>query len=534
MKVKEDFAELTRREFLYLSGAGIAGMALAGIPDWGHCAEGKPKYGGRLRIGERYASPGLDAHRNQSFSEFQNYLLMYNALTIMGPLPQVRMYPDIAKSWEVSDNGRTFVFALREKVKFHHGKEMDSEDVKYSLDRVMDPKTKSPMAFQFRWIDSVKVIDKYHIKFTLKELFAPFLSTLTIQSCPIIPAGWEPTGMKPAPGTGPFMLKSFVPNETTELVRFDEYWEIDEKTGMRLPYLDSIFVKKIVEETVRWVSLRAGDLDYIQVPPRSIVVEELKKATPGVVTFLTQPVACIWIYFNVTKPPYDNKKVRQAIAYAIDKRELIKGAYWDLAQETNNQPFPSRSRMYVPIEDREYNPEKAKKLLAEAGYPNGFKTEFLQYPETTYVDGANVAVGQLKKIGIEATLKMIDRAPHRESLRKGEYSISFLGDSERIDPDAAYYMRLHSREIGMNNWSYYSNKKLDELLEKGRITWRWEDRVPIYQEVVKIIQEDLPILYLAKPINPIAYRDYVKGVEAGAATWFGYYGGGMKKVWLDK
>ena len=95
-------------------------------------------------------------------------------------------------------------------------------------------------------------------------------------------------------------------------------------------------------------------------------------------------------------------------------------------------------------------------------------------------------------------------------------------------------MRLHSSEIGMNNWSYYSNKKLDELLEKGRITWRWEDRVPIYQEAVKIIQEDLPILYLAKPINPIAYRDYVKGFGAGAATWFGYYGGGLKYTWIDR
>jgi peptide/nickel transport system substrate-binding protein len=530
---KKDSTGLSRRDFLYLSGAGLAGMTLS-APGLSFGAEKKPKYGGRLRVGERYASTGLDAHRNQYFMDFQNYVLMYNALTIMGPLPQVRMYPDIAKSWQVSEEGREFVFALREGVKFHHGKEMDSGDVKYSFDRVMNPKTRAPMAFQFKWVDSVKPIDKYHIQFTLKEPFAPFLTTLTIQSCPIIPAGWEPTGTKPAPGTGPFMLKSFLPNETTELVRFDNYWEIDEKTGMRLPYLDSIFVKKIVDETIRWTGLRAGDLDYIQAPPQNIVVEELKNPTPGIVTVAPQPVGCIWIYFNVSKPPYDNKKVRQAIAYAIDKKELIKAAYWGLGEYTNNQPFLNRSRMYVPVEDREYNPEKAKQLLAEAGYPNGFKAEFLEFSNTTYLDGANVVVGQLKKVGIDATLKVLDRAPYHEKMKKGEYSISLRGDSERLDPDVAYYMRLHSSEIGKNNWSQYSNKKLDDLLEKGRTTWEWSERVPIYQEVVKIIREDLPILYLAKSIIPVAYRDYVKGHEAGAATWFGYYGGGLKYTWMDK
>jgi len=135
------FEGMTRREFLYLSGLGMAGMSLAGDPDLSHGTEKKPKYGGRMRVGERYGSYGLDAHRNQDFIDFQNYTLMYNALTVMGPLPQVRMYPDLAKSWEVSMNGREFVFPLREGVKFHHGKEMDSGDVKYSFDRVMNPKT---------------------------------------------------------------------------------------------------------------------------------------------------------------------------------------------------------------------------------------------------------------------------------------------------------------------------------------------------------------------------------------------------------
>ena len=131
---KEDFEALTRRDFLYLSGLGMAGLTLPGISQFAQGAEKKPKYGGRLRIAERFMSQGLDAHRNQLVTmDFFSYNLLYNTLTIMGPLPQVMMYPDIAKSWEISQDGRDYIFPLREGVKFHHGKELDSGDVKYSI-----------------------------------------------------------------------------------------------------------------------------------------------------------------------------------------------------------------------------------------------------------------------------------------------------------------------------------------------------------------------------------------------------------------
>jgi peptide/nickel transport system substrate-binding protein len=309
---------------------------------------------------------------------------------------------------------------------------------------------------------------------------------------------------------------------------------LDEKTGDRLPYLDSIYLKKIVDEMVRWTALRSGDVDYINVPPRNIVVQEMKKPTPGIVTFVPHPVACDAIIFNTTKPPYDNKKVRQAFAYGIDKNEMIKAAYWGLADTLNNQPFSCQSWAYIAVQDREFNPGKAKQLLAEAGYADGFKTEIFTFSDVTRVEGSNAVVGQLKKIGIDATIKIIDRAPFWEQCRKGEFSIAFRGDSERLDPDDVYYPWFHSSEVGKNNWPRYTNKELDSLLERGRTLWKWEDRMPIYKKVVEKVREDLPLLYLAKPINPMAWRDYLKGHEGGASTWFGYSGGGMKYVWLDK
>jgi peptide/nickel transport system substrate-binding protein len=309
---------------------------------------------------------------------------------------------------------------------------------------------------------------------------------------------------------------------------------VDEKTGDRLPYLEGIHSRKIVDEMVRWTALRAGDLDWIINPPYKAVHLAMKDPEPGIVAATTRPAGTVFIYFNLSKPPFDNLKVRQAVAYAIDKEELITAGLWGFGEPVNNQPFLSRSRMFIPIKDREVDLNKAKQLLLEAGYARGFSTEFLQDQTTMYLKSSEYVAGALKKIGIDATVKVLDRAAWTPSMRKGEFSISVRGDSERLDPDDAFYLYLHSGEIGKNNYSRYVNKELDSLLEKGRTTWHWQDRVPYYKKIIEIIREDLPILFLAKQKNPIAYRDYVKGYVGGVGGWFSYYGGGMKKTWIDK
>lgn len=529
-----DSKGLTRRDFLYLTGMGMAGATMAGLAPWGHAEEKKPKRGGRLRLAARYGAVGLDAHTNQSFQEYQTYCLMYNALTDMGPGPDVRIYPMLAQSWEISQDGKEYVFRLREKAKFHHGKELDSSDVKYSIERVLNPATKSPRAFSLRWVDSVQVIDKYHLKIKLKESFAPFLSTLTLVNCPIIPAGWQPGGTKPAPGTGPFVLKSFVPNETVELTRFDQYWEVDEKTGDQLPYVDGVHVKKVVDAYIRLTALRSGDVDFIDSPPTNILATAvLEKPIPGI-KMDYDFIGNTWIYFNVSKPPFDNQKVRQAFAYAIDKKAIAKGAYWGIGETVNHQPFLNRSRFYIPVEEREVDIAKAKQLLAEAGYPNGLTTEFTNRSVDYEKAGCEIYIAQLGKIGVKATMKILDTAAWISAVRKGDYNISFRGDTEKYDWDDAYYMHLHSAEIGKNNFARYSNKELDLLLEKGRSTWKSEDRVPIYRRVIEAIKEDLPHLYVGKPALGVAFADYLMGYRKGFAMRYAWHGGGVKYWWLDK
>jgi peptide/nickel transport system substrate-binding protein len=531
---KKDRSGLSRREFLYLSGFGTMGLGLSGMPQWAYGADKKPKYGGRLRVGQRFMSAGLDAHRNQDFADYINYCLFYQSLTEQGKLPGVEIHPFLAQSWEISADGREYTFALRRGVKFHHGKEMDSGDVKYSFERVLNPATRAPRASALRYIDSMQIIDKYHLKFRLKETFAPFLSAVSLYNCPIIPSGWEPTGTKPAPGTGPFAVKSYVPNETLELTRFDQYWEVDEETGMRLPYVDGIFLRKIVDDTVRLAGVRAGDLDMTSGPPLNIAAKAvLEKPLPGI-HIDTDGIGNTYLLFNVSKPPFDNKKVRQAIAYALDKKEIARAVFWGLGEPLNNQAAVKDSRFYIPVQDREPDPARAKQLLAEAGYPNGFKTEFFQFSLNYYPAIAEVCSGQLKKIGIEATVKVIDRAPYFAMMRKGEYDLSIGNVVEIFDWDDAYYVHFHSGEVGKNNWSRYGSKELDGWLEKGRRTLKWEDRVAVYRKVIEIIREELPGLFLCKPVQAVAYGDQVKGSRKGFASRFAWFKGGAKYWWLDR
>ncbi len=534
MKNKKVFGGVSRREFLSLGGAALAGMSLAGIPRIGYGAEKKPKYGGVLRVGLRYGSRGLDAHKNQEFADYLIYCLMYGGLTEQGKLPQVEIYPMLAKSWEISRDGKEYLFSLREGIKFHHGKELESGDVRYSIDRVMNPATRAAKAFAFKWIDSVKEIDKYHVKISLKEAFAPFLSSLTIGTCPIIPAGWEPTGTKPAPGTGPYTFKSFVPNETIELARFDQYWEFDQSTGDRLPYLNGVYMKKMVDEAVRWAALRAGDIDMLDTPPLNVMAKAvLEEPVPGI--FMDyESVGNMWLWFNLSKPPFDNKKVRQAIAYALDKKKIAQAVFWGLGETLNNQPFLELSRFYIPTQDREVNLAKAKQLLAEAGYPSGFKVEFLVFSLSYDLAGCETTLGQLREIGIQATMKVVDRAAYYPMVRKGDYSISYRGDSERFDWDEAFYMYLHSSEIDKNNFSRYSNKEVDALLEKGRITMNLEERREIYKKVIEIVKDDVPIFYVGKPVVGVAFRDHLKGYRKGFTMRFAWSGGGTKYWWLEK
>ena len=317
------------------------------------------------------------------------------------------------------------------------------------------------------------------------------------------------------------------------MVRFDNYHFKDPKTGDQLPRCDGAYIKKMPDATVRIAALRAGDMDFVETPPYNILADYIKNPRPGITMSYDMPGNyCIWL--NNEKAPFNNKKVRQAVEYAVNRKEIQEGAFWGLGQLLPGQPFAEDSRFYIPTKVREQNIAKGKQLLAEAGYPNGLKVECAEYNRSSYLDNAAVIIGQLKEIGMDVKITITDRAPYFRALRSGNYVMSCGALSERLDWDDAYYVYFHSKEIGKHNFTRYNNPEVDRLVEQGRSVWGFEKRKKIYKKVVEILHEDTPMVFTCDSVVGQAYRNDLKGFVKGFAVRYAFYEGGIKYWWIDK
>jgi len=200
----------------------------------------------------------------------------------------------------------------------------------------------------------------------------------------------------------------------------------------------------------------------------------------------------------------------------------------------NNQPFAENSRFYIPVQEREQNMAKAKQLLAEAGYPNGLKIELHQFQLTAQLAIAQVLLDQLRRVGIEGTMKIVDRAPYFKMMRNGDYTISCGSISARMDWDDAYYTAFHSSEIGKNNWTRYNHPEIDKRVTQGRTTWEMEERRQLCRKVVDILWEDLPAIYTLDSVIGYGFRNNLKGFVKGFGTRTSFAGGGIEYWWIGK
>ena len=530
---------VSRREFLAMGGGALAGVALGVLPAQADKSCGKPKYGGHLRIGERYHAQTLDPHKQVAFIETMNAMLMFNGLTDRGSLPEVNIYPALAESWEISEDGRTYTFRLR-AAKFHNGKEVTAADVKYSIGRIRDPKTASPRERDLFALDSVDVVDRRTVRLNLKEAYGPMLHKLTVQVTPIIPEGTSYTDGTPPPGTGPFVFKEWRLNEYTRFVRNKDYYE------KGLPYVDMVSVIGIPDATARFTALRTGEIDWLTTLPLGRVPMLQKNPPPGITVFVSKGMGRHQIFFNLKdqvlgKPnPFSDVRVRRAVAYAIDKKEILQGASWGYGDVLQGQVYSPLEPWSVDVSDYAQNLEKARALLAEAGYPKGFKALLPLRSDDPRKRGSEVTAAQLKKIGIELELKLLaDAEYYRTVNRMREFTITYEALPYRDDPDDGYYLYLHSKSP--SNPTGYANPEFDRLLEEARGLTGREERKKVYKKVVEKIHEDVPWIWTHSNNLPYAWRDYLKcdcapGEENcfGFGGWFASANGGFKRVWLDK
>jgi peptide/nickel transport system substrate-binding protein len=512
-------------------GLGLAersGRALSGVEALA-AAAAQPKRGGTLIAAQEVDPVSLDPHTNSNFSALQGYEQIYESLT--GYDEKTNIIPALAQKWEIADGGKTYTFHLRPNVKFHNGQTMTAEDVKYSIDRVLNPKTASPWRSWLESIQEVKVVDPLTVQMHLSAPYPGLLGSFAgMRASAIIPKGAaERENLKiKAIGTGPFKLVEYVPQDHITYTRHADYWD------KPLPYLDGLTFKVLTEENARLAALRAGQVLYAAVTAQG---ETQLKGVPGI-SVLKSPNAWVALhYINVSQKPLNDARVRRAIRMAVDTGEVIEKAVYGAGVASG--PIPTGyGDWYLPPKSLPYlkaDVEGAKKLLAEAGYPNGGFTIELkcspQYPE--FVASTLVVQDSVKRLGINARVVQQEWgtfvSDHNTELKTGGKEggeIFASANTFRPDPDGYIYPYFDS--TGNLNDGGYKNPKLDPLMRQARSIFNHDQRRSLYVEIQRVLLEDSPNWWWYAKLNIEALSSKVHGY-AQSFTGRRIF---LKKAWL--
>ncbi len=436
--------------------------------------------------------------------------------------------PALATEWSTSPDGLVWTFKLREGVKFHDGTPFNAEAVKFNFDRWMFTDNPHRYDGEFAYyaymfggfddksvIESVEVVDEYTVRFTLREPLAPFLQNLAmtpfgIASPEAIKEFGPDFGQNPV-GTGPFKFVEWVKDDKIVLEANKDYWEGE-------PALDQIIFRSIPDNSARFMELQAGNIDIMDGlnPPDVKIVEE----DENLQLFLRPPMNVGYLAMNMDVEPFDNLLVRQAINHAINKEALIENFYAGLAQPAVNPMPPSIWGFNYSVKPYEYDPERAKELLAEAGFPNGFKTELWAMPiPRPYMPQprkiAEAIQADLAKIGIEAEIVSFDWGAYLQKVENGEHPMALLGwIGDNGDPDNFLYVLLDKDNAvkgSAGNIAFYRSDKVHELLIKAQRTFDKAERTRLYEEAQVIIHRDAPWVPLVYAQQPIAAKASIRG-----------------------
>jgi peptide/nickel transport system substrate-binding protein len=491
----------------------------------------KPRYGGVLRIGLRKDITNLNPLADLRSTNGLVHSLVYENLVEVNQ--NLEVVPSLAESWTISKDGTEYVFQLKKGVLFHHGKEMDAEDVKWTLEYVLDRKNRGYARGSLSAIDTVEVLDKYSVRLTLKQPFAPFLAIglSAGTGAVILPKNAVPVGgtlSVAAPGTGPFVFVEWKIGSEIRQVAHKRY------RTKGVPYLSELVLKPAPSADVRLISLRAGDFDVIEEVPYPIA-NDIKAGKYPDVKLSAAPVAGFrMIKINVEAPYFKDPRVRRAIAHAIDRKAYIEGAAFGHAQPAY-QAYPKGWKWHFDeVKNIEMDLERARSLLAEAGYPNGFKTT-LQVRQGEEAENLMLQ-NQLKKIGIDLELQSMDFAGFLKSHADGTFGMVISGSDVYADIDRSLYHNFRSEPgpVSTRNHTRYKNVEVDRLLDRARIVSDPQERRDLYKKATEIIMSEIPWVNLAFITRYYGYRNLVKGFATDANGDIVFPEGGIPFTWIER
>ncbi|RLL47899.1 glutathione ABC transporter substrate-binding protein [Oceanobacillus piezotolerans] len=424
----------------------------------------------------------------------------------------MEVQPSLAESWEEIDEV-TWEFKLREGVTFHDGSEFNAEVVKANIERLLDPEVASPRVFLYEMISKIEVVDDYTVRFVTEYPFSPLPAHLAhsgggMVSLEQIEADYAAMeeGEEPGSvingnpiGTGFFKFDEWRPGELLRLVRNDDYWGEPAK-------LDSVTFKVVDETLTRVAELETGEAHIADpISPNNIAQIE---ATDGIHVSQQGSVSLSYVGFNMEKEPFNDPLVRQAINMAIDKEQIINGIYEGVGTPAIGPLAPDVLGYDPDAPGLEYDPDKARELLAEAGYENGFSTTLWTNDNQERMDAATNIQAQLAEFGIEVEIEVVEWGAYLEQTANGEHDMFILGWSTVTgDADYGLYPLFHSNNVGEpGNRTFTKDPELDELLDHARQEGDPETRQQLYSEIQVLLTDIAPMLY-------IHHQDFLLGVS---------------------
>lgn len=417
---------------------------------------------------------------------------IYDALVKEDPTDYTKLVPGLAERWEFNADNTQVTFYLKQGVKFHNGDTMTADDVYFSLQRSLESSYSSGIS---EAIDHFEKVDDTAVKCVLKYPYGPILDVMTNMTYSIASkravTEAEASGVdfsRNPCGTGAYKMVEWKSGDALVLERFDEYYDGPAK-------IKNLTFKLVPDAASGAIALEDGTLDvYYIIAPSDY--DHLKNAK-NIAYVECSGVGLHHITFNVTDGIFADKRIRQAVAYALNRDDIVIGGAEGYAEVAN---CLAPTSVFGYIDDFEWykqDLDKAKALLAEAGYPNGFDVVFSMQGSDTYMKPAQVVQDQLRKIGINVTFDKMERAAYLEDVgnnRKFVASLRMINATVR-DADSVLTRRFHSSMLGGgNNYSGYSNPKVDSMIEEARKTSDRDKRLEQYRGIFEILKEDVPLI----------------------------------------
>lgn len=443
----------------------------------------------------------------------------------------IKLTGDLAESWDVSRDGLTITFHLRKSVNWHDGAEFTSDDVLFTYQTVTNPNVPTPYGSIYGPVSKVEAPDRYTVRVTYKEPFAPALEAWSMGIIPKhVLSGKDissPELNRNPVGTGPYRLKEWVTGQKIVLDAFDGYFE-------GKPGIDRIIERIIPDTSTMFLELKSGGIDFMGITPPQF---KLQATTPFFNKYFQKfkypSFGYTYMGYNLKHPLFLDKRIRQAIAYSVNKKDIIAGVLLGYGTPCTGPIHPETWAYNPEVKDYEYNPDKALEMLSEAGWKKNSEgvlekdgnpftfTVITNQGNDARLKTAQIIKEQLKKIGIVMNIKVLEwQAMLHDFVDKKRFDAILMGWGLSRDPDMYDIWHSSKTKEGEFNFISYKNEETDRLLIEGRQLFDREKRKVIYRRIHEIIADEQPYLFLYVPdALPVLHKRF-KGVEkAPAGIW---------------